>query len=139
MAQDIVSKAKTVTSPDVYSDLDLFFTAHPITGDVSRKFDSDAIKRSVKNIVLTNYYERPFKPSLGGGIRNLLFDLDTDVKLSRAQKQLRNTIQMLEPRIERVACGFFKTDDNAMQVVIHYKIRNGMPNQEVEFTVRRTR
>ena len=139
MAQDIVSKAKVVATPDAYSDLDLFFTAHPITGDVTRKLDTDAIKRSVKNIVLTNYYERPFKPSLAGGVRNLLFELDTDARLSRARRNLQNTLSTLEPRITDVQCDFFKTDNNAMQVVIHYKIRNGMPNQEVEFTVRRTR
>jgi hypothetical protein len=48
---DIVSKAKVVTSPDVYSDLNLLFTAHPITKDVTRLLDADAVKRSVKNIV----------------------------------------------------------------------------------------
>ena len=73
---DLISKAKVVTSPDVYSDLNLLFTAHPITKDVTRLLDADAVKRSVKNIVLTNYYERPFKPAFGGGIRNLLFELD---------------------------------------------------------------
>jgi phage baseplate assembly protein W len=139
MAQDLVSRGKNVASPDVYSDLDLLFIAHPITGDVSRKLDTDAIKRAVKNIVLTNYYERPFKPSLAGGVRNLLFELDTDARLSRAKKQLTKTLQLLEPRITRVRCDFFKSGANGMTIIINYTIKNGMPNQEVEFTVRRTR
>jgi phage baseplate assembly protein W len=136
---DLISKAKTVTSPDVYSDLDIIFTAHPITKDVTRLLDSDAIKRSVKNIVLTNYYERPFKPSLGGGIRNLLFQLDTDRRLFRARRQLKTTIETFEPRVSNVVVQFSKIDTNELQITINYTIISGMPNQQVEFTVRRTR
>ena len=136
---DIVSKAKTVASPDVYADLNLFFTVHPITKDVTRLLDSDAVKRSVKNIVLTNYYERPFKPAFGGGIRNLLFELDTDRRLDRARRQLRKTIETFEPRVSNVICEFSRLDTNEMQITIYYTISNAMPRQEVEFTIRRTR
>jgi len=136
---DIVSKAKIVSSPDVYSDLNLLFTSHPITKDVTRLIDSDAIKRSVKNIVLTNYYERPFKPALGGGVRELLFELDTDRRLQRAKSQLRKTIELFEPRVSNVSPIFSRTDTNDMQITIYYTISNAMPRQEVEFTVRRTR
>ena len=75
--------------------LDLLFTAHPITGDVATKSDSDAVRRSVRNIVMTNYYERPFKPSLGGNVRGLLFELDTDRKLNRAKKDLQRQLKTL--------------------------------------------
>ena len=136
---DLISKAKVVTSPDVYSDLNMLFTAHPITKDVTRLMDSDAVKRSVKNIVLTNYYERPFKPSLGGGIRNLLFQLDTDRRLFRAKAQLKKTIETFEPRVSNVVVQFSKVDTNELQITINYMIVSGMPNQQVEFTVRRTR
>jgi hypothetical protein len=80
---EYVNKSKNVAIKEAYSDLDLLFKAHPISGDVTVKTDADAVKRAVKNIVLTNYYERPFKPSLGGNIRGLLFELDTDRKLNR--------------------------------------------------------
>ena len=136
---DIVSKAKVVTSPDVYSDLNLLFTAHPITKDVTRLLDSDAIKRSVKNIVLTNYYERPFKPSLAGGVRNLLFALDTDRRIFRAKARIKKTVETFEPRVSNVVVQFSKIDTNELQITINYTIVSGMPNQQVEFTVRRTR
>ena len=139
MAQDLVSKGKVVATPDAYSDLDLFFAAHPITGDVSRKLDTDAVKRSVKNIVLTNFYERPFKPNLAGGVRNLLFELDTNRGLARAQRVLKSAIETFEPRVTGVQCDFFLTDANEMTIVINYRIKNGKPNQELEFTIRRTR
>ena len=112
--------------------------AHPITGDVTTKTDSDAVKRAVKNIVLTNYYERPFKPSLGGNIRGLLFELDTDRKLNRARKRLAETISDLEPRVENVRCKF-DTSGNSLNVVIFYNIKNGITGQEVEFNITRAR
>tara|TARA_B100001245_G_C22801217_1_gene386191 strand:+ start:498 stop:914 length:417 start_codon:yes stop_codon:yes gene_type:complete len=136
---DLISKAKVVTSPDVYSDLNLLFTAHPITKDVTRLLDSDAIKRSVKNIVLTNYYERPFKPSLAGGVRNLLFALDTDRRIFRAKARIKKTVETFEPRVSNVVVQFSKIDTNELQITINYTIVSGMPNQQVEFTVRRTR
>ena len=60
MVDYVVNKSKNVAIKEAYKDLDINFLAHPITGDVTTKTDSDAVKRAVKNIVLTNYYERPF-------------------------------------------------------------------------------
>jgi len=136
---DIVNKAKIVVNDNLYSDIDLLFSAHPITGDVSRRTDSDAIKRSVKNIVLTNYYERPFKPSLGGGLRNMLFELDTDRRLQRVQKQLKNTIETFEPRVSNVFITLNKLDNNELSVTVNYSIKSGQPSQQTQFNIRRTR
>ena len=67
--------SKTVVIPNEYSDIDIMFTAHPISGDVTTKKDSDAVRRSVRNILLTNNYERPFKPNFGSNLTNRLFEL----------------------------------------------------------------
>lgn len=136
---DIVSKAKIVANDDLYSDIDLLFSAHPITGDVSRRLDSDAIKRSIKNIVLTNYYERPFKPSLGGGLRNMLFELDTDRRLQRVQNNLKKTIESFEPRVSNVFITLNKLDNNELSVTVNYSIKSGQPSQQTQFNIRRTR
>jgi len=136
---DIVSKAKTVANNELYSDIDLLFSAHPITGDVSRRLDSDAIKRSIKNIVLTNYYERPFKPSLGGGLRNMLFELDTDRRLQRVQNNLKKTIENFEPRVKNVFITLNKLDNNELSVTVNYSIKSGQPSQQTQFNIRRTR
>tara|TARA_B100001248_G_scaffold115038_1_gene86116 strand:+ start:12301 stop:12717 length:417 start_codon:yes stop_codon:yes gene_type:complete len=138
MVDYVVNKSKNVAIKEAYKDLDINFLAHPITGDVTTKTDSDAVKRAVKNIVLTNYYERPFKPSLGGNIRGLLFELDTDRKLNRARKRLAETISDLEPRVENVRCKF-DTSGNSLNVVIFYNIKNGITGQEVEFNITRAR
>ena len=73
-----------------YSDLDILFTAHPISGDVTTKKDSDAVKRSVRNILLTNNYERPFKPNFGANLRAMLFELQ-GVGSSKAIKTVSYT------------------------------------------------
>lgn len=72
MAQ-YVNNGKTVASENIYSDLNLSFKPHPITGDITRKTDVDAVKQSIKNLISTNHYERPFKPSLGANLRGKLF------------------------------------------------------------------
>ena len=135
---EYVNKSKNVAIKEAYSDLDLLFKAHPISGDVTVKTDADAVKRAVKNIVLTNYYERPFKPSLGGNIRGLLFELDTDRKLNRARKRLAEAIEDFEPRVNNVRC-LFNTEGNSLDVTIFYNIKNGLSNQELQFTVDRVR
>ena len=135
---EYVNKSKNVAIKEAYSDLDLLFKAHPISGDVTVKTDADAVKRAVKNIVLTNYYERPFKPSLGGNVRGLLFELDTDRKLNRARRRLAEAIEDFEPRVNNVRC-LFNTEGNSLDVTIFYNIKNGLSNQELQFTVDRVR
>jgi len=138
MVDYVVNKSKNVAVKEAYKDLDLFFTAHPITGDVATKTDSDAVRRAVRNIVLTNYYERPFKPSLGGNVRGLLFELDTDRKVKRARRGLAKAIESFEPRVNNVRCTF-DVVGNALDVTVFYNIKNGLNNQEIQFTVNRTR
>ena len=138
MVDYVVNKAKNVAIKEAYKDLDLFFTAHPITGDVATKSDSDAVRRAVRNIVLTNYYERPFKPSLGGNVRGLLFELDTDRKVRRARRELAKAIENFEPRVSNVRC-VFDVEGNTLDVTVYYSIENGISNQEIQFTVNRTR
>jgi phage baseplate assembly protein W len=136
---DLVNNGKTVATKDIYSDLDIFFRKHPITGDIVRKTDTDAIKRSVRNIVMTNKYERPFKPNFGGSVRNKLFELNTDRQLNRMRRNLAKEIEQFEPRVENVDIVFGDEDSNALNIMIFYNIKNGAPQQEVEINVTRTR
>ena len=138
MVDYVKPNSKNVAIKEAYKDLDLNFMAPPITGDVPTKSDSEAVKRAVKNIVLTNYYERPVKPRLGGNIRGLLFELNTDRQLNRARDRLADTITALEPRVENVRCKF-DTSGNSLNVIIFYNIKNGLTGQEVEFNITRAR
>ena len=140
MADYIKPNSKVNTVKDIYSDLDMFIVPHPVTGDISTKKDSDAIKRSIRNIVLTNKFERPFKPNFGGGVTSMLFELDSTRKVKRFQKEMVNMIERLEPRVYNVSVRLNPlTDDNRLDVQIFYSIRNGKSGQSAEFTVTRVR
>ena len=81
-----------------FVDLDLDFTLNPITKDVSLKFNEEAVKRSVRNIVLTNYGEKPYTPEFGGNIKASLFENFTPVNVVTLKGQLESAIRNFEPR-----------------------------------------
>lgn len=139
MSDQLVNNGKTVANKNIYSDMDITMRAHPVTGDVTLKTDTDAIRRAVRNIVLTNKYERPFKPNFGGSIRNMLFELDTDRKVRRMQRALVDIIEKFEPRVSNVSVRFDDVDNNNMDVTVFYNINEGVPNQDLTFTVTRAR
>lgn len=138
MATEYINEGKTVAVKDLYSDIDITFTRHPISNDITKKTDADAVKRSVRNIVMTNHYERPFKPNFGGNIRGMLFELNTQLKTRIAANKLRDLIEKLEPRVDNVQVRFI-TEDNDLRVNIFYNIINGVKNEELNYTVSRAR
>tara|TARA_B110000444_G_C18832117_1_gene593804 strand:+ start:114 stop:536 length:423 start_codon:yes stop_codon:yes gene_type:complete len=140
MAIDITNQSKQVaTSKHAYSDLDLLFRKHPQTGDVVVRIDAEAIKRSVKNIILTNHYERPFKPGFGGSIRELLFELNTSRQLRKAKNRIADMLETFEPRIHNVSVGLNEIDTNEVSMVIYYTIKNSVEKQSMEMTITRAR
>ena len=137
---DITNQSKQVaTSKSAYIDLDVLFRKHPQTGDVVVRTDAEAVKRSVRNIILTNHYERPFKPGFGGSIRNLLFELNTDRKLRKAKNRIVNMIEVFEPRVRDVDVHIRNMDNNEVSLQVSYAIINGLPNQSLDLTVTRAR
>ena len=116
---------KINTFKDEYSDLDINFIAHPISGDVAVKKDSDAVKRSVRNILLTNNYERPFKPNFGANLRARLFELNDFGMAQLVISDIKEALSALEPRITNVNVKMENTDDNNLNLVIFYTIKNG--------------
>jgi len=95
MAQPIVISR----SPD-YSDLDLDFIAHPTTKDVVVKTGATAIKRSMRNLILTNFYEKPFRPGIGSSAVKLLFDNMTPLVANFLENVIYEVIRNYEPRVE---------------------------------------
>lgn len=84
----------------VYSDIDSTFFAHPVKQDIVSKKNRDAVKQSVKNLILTDFYERPFKPTIGCGIRNFLFELMTPATRQQIKNAAKQVIENYEPRAE---------------------------------------
>lgn len=139
MADYLKPNAKVNAKKNLYSDLDLFMNPHPVTKDVTTKKDSDAIKRSVKNIILTNKFERPFKPNFGASVRNMLFELESQRKTRKITKEIEKMVSILEPRVNNVQVRIGEVIGNELNMTVFYNITNGLPNQGVEFTVTRVR
>jgi phage baseplate assembly protein W len=83
----------------IYSDLDLTFKALPVTKDVSMRYDDQAVVASVRNLLLTNFYERPFQPNLGSNMSSLLFEPATNVTATILADEIKNVITNFEPRV----------------------------------------
>ncbi len=120
MAQPIV----TSRQPD-YADLDLDFIPHPTTGDIIRKTGQDAIKRSVRNLILTNYYEKPFRPGIGSNALRLLFDNANPLTATFLKDAIMEVIRNYEPRVEMINVAVnFDIDNNGYNVDMQYVILN---------------
>jgi len=83
----------------LYSDIDINFTPHPVTGDIMKKTDYSAISQSIQNLLLTNHYEKPFRPEYGTNIRKLLFEPMDLMTASIINEEIRNSIKNFEPRV----------------------------------------
>jgi len=110
--------------PD-YTDLDLDFIAHPTTGDIVKKTGEDAIKRAVRNLIMTNFYDRPFRSYIGSNVRKLLFENPDVITINHLQDAIVEVIRNYEPRVNvlRVDVGLSE-DYNGFEVSISFMIIN---------------
>lgn len=123
-----------------YSDLDLNFIANPATGDISKKYDENAIKQAVKNLIMTNHYERPFHPEIGSQVMGLLFENDSPMLQATLERAIIYTIENFEPRVKLISVQVsLNPDNNAAYVSITFKIVNTERPITVDFTLQRTR
>ena len=126
-----------VTDRYRYSDIDFNF-AKAANGDVSRKFDDNAIKQSLRNLVLTNYYERPFRPSLGANLYDTLFSNFSQGILGELRTSIINLINEAEPRVTllEVLTGFNEVS-SVLSVSINY---NYLDSQDtIDITIERVK
>ena len=128
MARDQTFKRK-----NIYKDFDLSFNMHPLTRDVGVKLDANAINQSLKNLISTNYYERPFQPEVGCNIRSLLFELATPITVDDLRQAITETVNNYEPRVELQNVYIEdRVDINSYHVEIHYTINT--EEELVKFT-----
>ena len=95
---DASNTNKSKKSVRTYVDLDLNFTRHPVTNDVVKIEDVDAVKRSVRNLINTHFYERPFHPEMGCGVRDLLFENYTPMTGIFIRRKIEEVLTNYEPR-----------------------------------------
>ena len=109
----------------IFKDLDLDFLPHPVTGDVRKKVGDEAIKRSVRNLILTNFYERPFRAYIGSNAQKLLFEPITPMTATFLKNAIIETIRNFEPRVSLLDVNVsVSEDDNGYNVTMRYYINN---------------
>ena len=118
-----------------YSDLDLNFARKSSNSDVNKLTDVQAVKRSLRNLILLNYYEKPFHPEIAGGIRQMLFENITPTVSIIIAKQLEQVIANYEPRARLVSIRAIPDyDRNSYDVNIEFYIVN-TPTELVDMSV----
>jgi phage baseplate assembly protein W len=124
----------------IFSDLDLNFTAHPVTKDVTRRFDENAIKTSLKNLILTSNYERPFHSEIGSPIKRLLFEPASPMLESLITKAITDVVNNFEPRVILIdVTSQVSEDSNSVNVSIEFKIINTERPITLDLVLERTR
>jgi phage baseplate assembly protein W len=123
-----------------YKDLDLNFTLHPVKKDVSKHIDEMAVINSVKNLVLTNHYEKPFQPEIGSNIQKLLFENMDNITASAISREIEQTITNFEPRVKLISINVSPNfDNNAFSVGMEFYIINRTEPITIQFFLERVR
>ena len=131
---DSQTQSKSTRNSRPFRDIDLDFDRNTITNDVNVVEDVIAIKRSVRNLVQTNFYERPFQPELGCGIRELLFEPFTPMTKIFLQRKIEEVLINYEPRINLQNVAVDDDQDNNRLVVDIYFYVVGVPGPQTVST-----
>ena len=118
-----------------YTDLDLFFAKKSTSKDISKVTDIQAVKRSIRNLVLTNHYEKPFHPEIGSGVRGILFELMSPLTAHVLTRKIETVIENFEPRARLMSVTAFPNlDRNEYECTIQFYVVN-TPTELVDLTV----
>ena len=137
---DVFVKSSNIASSSVYSDLDLLFPIHPARNDITPLKYIEAVKQSVKNLVLTNFFERPFHPEIGGNVTSKLFEPADKFTAIEIRDEIKEVLKNFEPRVNGVNVEVFDNlDANAFVVNIGFNVIFLQVETEVSFNLQRLR
>ena len=132
--RDASGTNSSARSTRLYSDLGLSFERNVATKDLIVKKDVDAVKQSVRNLILTNHYERPFHPEIGSNVTALLFEPMNPITANVLQRTIAEVIENFEPRARLVSViASAQPDRNAYEVTISFYVVN-VPGELIELT-----
>jgi len=128
------------TLSNIYSDIDLTFTRQPVTGDIALSYDDQAVIRSVRNLLLTNHYERPFQPVIGSNLDSFLFENIVSSQQAVIEKEIADTIRNFEPRVTINSIVVTADEiNNAYDVTLSFFIGNNTQPTVVGLLLERSR
>ena len=123
-----------------YKDLDLNFNLNPLSRDINILSGDDAVRRSVRNVVLYNFLEKPFNPRFGGNVIRRLFDQLDPIAVYSVQKQISEAIKQNEPRANLISVDLkLEFDRNYLDVDIVFKVKNSPQPVVLNITLERVR
>jgi phage baseplate assembly protein W len=132
----------TVTTQIIprYSDLDLNFVIHPVKKDINILTSEMAVINSIKNLILTNHYERPFQPQIGSNVRRMLFENMDNITATTIENEIKQTIANFEPRAS-VSKIFVVADyeNNGFKVTLNFFVINRTTPITINFFLERIR
>tara|TARA_Y200000002_G_scaffold211097_1_gene174112 strand:- start:2047 stop:2487 length:441 start_codon:yes stop_codon:yes gene_type:complete len=128
-------------SARIYKDLNLNFGRHPVTKEIQTITDAAAVKRSVRNLVQYGYYEKPFHPEIGSGVRDMLFENMTPLTAQVLSQKIQDVINNFEPRAQLAGVEVIpRVDVNMYEVIIEFYIKNKPAELiDLSFTLERLR
>ena len=125
----------TARATTQYTDLDLFLGKKSSNSDIRQVTDAQAVKRSLRNLVQLNTYEKPFRPDISGGVREMLFEPMSPVTAVVIARKIEDVITTFEPRARLVSVRTFPDlDRNAYEVSVEFYIVNA-PTELVDFSI----
>ena len=137
MAQFNSKNKASRTARRWFTDIDINMKLHPATGDVTLKYDLQAVSRALKNLMQTNHYERPFKASLGLNLRSKLFELDiTHTRV--LENEIIDLINTYEPRVN-VTSIMANSRGYSLNVLLVYAVGNDPSPHRLDLTLERVR
>ena len=132
---DAQGQNKSARSVQLYSDLDLFFGQNNKTKDVNIVYDIQAVKRSIRNLVLLNAFDKPFHPEISSGVRGSLFELMTPITAIILARQVEDVIENFEPRARLVGVRARPNlDRNEYEVTVEFYVVNA-PTELISLTL----
>ena len=127
----------------IYRDLSLYFTPNPVSGDVTMVTDVQDIKRSVRNLIMTNRFEKPFHPEVASHVRDLLFERFTPITFNLLRNRIETVLANYEPRVSvtdiEIDDSGRAMDNNELNVRIFFTLKNDPEIQTVDVLLERLR
>ena len=131
---------QTGSPENIFSDFDTAFLPHPFTKQISRSKGVDSVKMALRNLILTNKYERLRNPNFGGNIRQFLFEPFSPAVITNIKTQIEYLVSNYEPRVRLIDTKITSDEDNnAINIRIIFSINLSQENEEVELTLYRVR
>ena len=135
-----LEQARIVSKKKPWRDLDLSLKIHPIRKDIIPLKDDAAIKNAVKNLLVSNFYERPFQDDLGANLRGLLFEPAGLITTLNIKDNIKTVLRKYEPRVAVTSISVNNLEnENSYQIIVNFNIKEYDSASGVEIVLRRLR